>query len=55
MVSYQTFVSLVFDEVNDDAEAPEVMSWAGERWSNNKDVLSTATRTEAKDAIRRSL
>lgn len=53
MVTYQRFVQIVFDEA--DGNATELMSWAAERWRNNKDTLSAATVAEARDLVRRTL
>jgi len=55
MVSYQTFVSVVFETVDDDRDATEVMKWASERWNRNKSTLKTATLSETRDLVRRSL
>jgi hypothetical protein len=55
MVSYQKFVSVVFEVTDDDNDATEVMQWASERWNRNKDTLKTATVSETRDLVRRSL
>lgn len=55
MVSYQKFVSLTFEVAPDRWEATKTMSWASKRWNRNKDTLKTATVSETRDLIRRSL
>lgn len=57
MVTYQKFVSIVFDVMDSDSAetSAELMSWAAEAWSDNKEELKTATVAEARDAVQRAL
>lgn len=47
MVSYQKWTEIVFRVAPDDADAPEVISWAAARWRDRKDDLKGATVREA--------
>lgn len=53
MVTYQKFVSIMFDVVGSDSsdESAEIMSIAAETWNDNKDELETATVAEARQAV----
>lgn len=48
MVDYQTWTSIVFEVAPDDADAPDVVSWAAARWRERKEDLKQATRSEAR-------
>jgi len=60
MVSYQAFVSLVYDEtpdgsIGDAAENSQFMASIGDYWSMNKSELQTLTEAEARQQIREDL
>ena len=61
MVSYQAWVSIVFETVEDGSsidniqDGAGVMEFAGETWSSNTTVLSRYSQQEAKQAAREML
>lgn len=60
MVTYQAFVSLVYDETPDGAiasasENSEFLADIGRFWSENRDELKPMTRSQARDVVQESL
>jgi len=60
MVSYQAFVSLVYDETPDGSiesadENSEFMSSIGQYWTNNSEDLKPMTQAQARERIREDL
>lgn len=55
MVSYEQWVSLAFEVAPEGPSAPNVLSRAGELWSQNKEGAQAASVSEARDFLRNNL